>query len=164
MKISIVTILSLVLAALFFPACHPDVVVHSNDGSLGIQMADQLRVKPGGYGILWTDLNWLGGQAVGPTPVSITGFLNTPGLPFISMLTIAFFSAWYKPSRYRIYRWFGLIVTVALSIVCLTCAMIGLFYEERLFYIYPWMFFLAPCLVGWILTLSICHIITLQAE
>lgn len=150
-----VTIVAGVLAIAFFPMASPDIVLFSNDASFGAMSADYAK-KPAGYGEVWADLNYLGFSAPGPSPVSITGFLQTPVMPFACACIVLVFSLWYRPRYYYTYRRAAWAVSLAVASVCGGCAMLGLL-GVLSFYDHPWMFFLAPGIVGWMATFSICH-------
>lgn len=61
------SILIFVLALLFWKSFLPSQILFSNDGSLGTQVAAQVKT-PGLFISVWQDLNWLGGREA---PVSI---------------------------------------------------------------------------------------------
>lgn len=152
-----VTIIAAVIGILFLPALHPDITVFSNDAPLGM-MSAAMTAKPDGYGEMWNDLNWIGGAGLGPTPVSITGFLQTPLIPSISAAIIAFTAAFYRPRHFQIFRFVSIASCLAIAILAGVCAQLGLFGVIS-FYDHPWMFFLAPAVMGWIVTFGICVII-----
>lgn len=149
-----------ILALLFLPDLYPGMTVFSNDGPLGTLNA-HMNAKPDGYGLIWNDLNWIGGSMPGPTPVSITGFLQTPLMPSISAAIIAFTAAFYrphKPRHFNIFRMVSIASCLAIAVPAEVCALLGLFGVIS-FYDYPWMFFFAPAVVGWFVTFGICYII-----
>lgn len=57
-------LLSAILLMFFWPALMPGKVMFSNDGPLGIQVADKSSLA-NGWGTAWDDLNWLGTSGVG---------------------------------------------------------------------------------------------------
>lgn len=71
-------ILILVVGILFARSLLPGMVVFSNDGPLGANMAEQFRV-PAAFTGVWTPLNWVGGNAGSSAPNLTNFFLWATG-------------------------------------------------------------------------------------
>ncbi len=71
-------LLVMIVALLFAKSLQPSMVVFSNDGPLGANMAEQFRV-PGAFTGVWTPLNWVGGNAGSSAPNLTNTFLWAMG-------------------------------------------------------------------------------------